>query len=163
MSEETPKITTTKKEKDPKRVEAGKWLAAICKAAKERKMREKIESENKQENGSSDYSTNDGLVFGILGTVAAIGSLCYTREEYKRDTVKQETTREEPEIKHVIKTDYRPPENNLDSFEWKKKSPSQKSTIPKRDNGQNPAVSITEENISNCNKILYKDISYNSV
>ena len=42
MSEETPKITEVppkitneKKEKDPKRVEAGKRLAAISKAAKE--------------------------------------------------------------------------------------------------------------------------------
>ena len=117
MSEETPKITTTKKEKDPKRLEAGKRLAAISKATKQRKMCEKIESENKQENGSGDYSINYGLVFRILGTVAAIGSLYYTREEYKRDTVKQETTRKEPEIKHVKKADYRPPENNLDNFE----------------------------------------------
>ena len=119
MSEESPKITAIKKEKDPKRVEAGKRSAAISKAAKERKMRNKIESENKQENGSGDYSINYGIVFGILGTAAATGSLYYTREEYKRDTIKQETTREEPEPKHVEikKTGYRPPENNLDSFE----------------------------------------------
>ena len=31
MSEETPKITTVKKEKDPKRVETGKRLAALNK------------------------------------------------------------------------------------------------------------------------------------
>ena len=29
-----PKITTIKKEKDPKRTQAGKWLAQISKAAK---------------------------------------------------------------------------------------------------------------------------------
>ena len=40
MSEETHKITATKKEKDPKRVEAGKRLAAIFKAAKEKKHAE---------------------------------------------------------------------------------------------------------------------------
>ena len=40
-----PKITATKKEKDPNRVEAGRRLAAISKAAKEKKMRDKIESE----------------------------------------------------------------------------------------------------------------------
>ena len=117
MSEETPKITTVKKEKDPKRVEAGKRLAAISKAAKERKMCNKIESENKQENAGFDYNINYGLVFGILGTAAAICSLYYTREEYKRETVKHETTRKEPEPKDVKKTDYRPPENNLDNLE----------------------------------------------
>ena len=31
MTEETPKITTVKKEKDPKSVEAGKRLAALNK------------------------------------------------------------------------------------------------------------------------------------
>ena len=115
MSEETPKITTVKKEKDPKRVEPGKRLAAISKAAKQRKMRNKIESENKQENGSSDCSINYGIVIGILGTAVSIGS----SEEYKRDTVKLENTREEPESKHVEiqKTDYRPSENSLDNLE----------------------------------------------
>ena len=47
-SEDSPKITTTKKEKDPKRVEAGKRLAAISKAARERKMRDKIQSKRRQ-------------------------------------------------------------------------------------------------------------------
>ena len=55
MSEESaPKITATKKEKDPKRVEAGKRLPAISKAAKERKMRDKIESEN----SNNDFNIN---------------------------------------------------------------------------------------------------------
>ena len=40
-SGETPSIVTTKKEKDPKRVEAGKRLAAISKQAKERKKKER--------------------------------------------------------------------------------------------------------------------------
>ena len=61
-NEEKPKITTVKKVEDPKRVEAGKKLAAISKAAKERKIREKIETENKQDSG--DLGINYGLVFG---------------------------------------------------------------------------------------------------
>ena len=39
--EKAPNIVTTKKEKDPKRVEAGKKLAAISKQAKERKKKER--------------------------------------------------------------------------------------------------------------------------
>ena len=58
----TPKITATKKEKDPKRVEAGRRLAAISKAAKERKMREKIVSERKQDNGSGEIRINYGVL-----------------------------------------------------------------------------------------------------
>ena len=45
IEENAPKITAVKKEKDPNRVEAGKHFAAISKSAKEKKMREKIESE----------------------------------------------------------------------------------------------------------------------
>ena len=89
MSEETPKttevvpkITKETKEKDPKRVEAGKRCAAISKAAKERKMREKIVSEN----SNNDFNINYGLVFGFIGTAVAIVSLYYRREEYKRET-----------------------------------------------------------------------------
>ena len=41
MAEATPSIVTNKKEKDPRRVEAGKRLAAISKQAKERKKKER--------------------------------------------------------------------------------------------------------------------------
>ena len=82
-TEETPKITIEKKEKDPKRIEAGKRLAAISKAAKERKMLDKIESEN----SNGDFNINYGLVFNFIGTAVAIASLYYKREEYKRDTL----------------------------------------------------------------------------
>ena len=71
MGEETPKITAVKKEKDPTRVEAGKRLAAISKAAKERKMRDKIESENT----ANEFSINYGLVFSFTGTAVAIASV----------------------------------------------------------------------------------------
>ena len=92
-----------KKENDLKRVEAGKRLAAISKAAKERKMRDKIESENV----CSDYGINYGLVFGFIGTVVAIASLYYKREEFKREELQAVTVnRVEPEktsvnIEHI--------------------------------------------------------------
>ena len=41
MAEETPKITTVGKVKDPRRVEQGKRLAAISREAKERKAKER--------------------------------------------------------------------------------------------------------------------------
>ena len=86
-----PKITATKKEKDLKRVETGKRLASISNVAKERKMRVKILSESNQENGSGDTGINYSLVFGFIGTAAAIGSFYYTRKKYERETKKLET------------------------------------------------------------------------
>ena len=55
-NEDSPKIITIKKKKDPERVQAGKRLAAISKAAREKKIRAKMESERSQENGSDDNS-----------------------------------------------------------------------------------------------------------
>ena len=118
----TPKITATKKEKDPKRVEAGRRLAAISKAAKERKMREIIVSESKHDSGSGDIGINYGLLFGFLGTAVAIGSLYYTRKDYERQTKKLEIIKEEvePEPKNIeiersikIKTQ----NNHIDTFD----------------------------------------------
>lgn len=105
MSEETPKpkITTVKKEKDPKRVEAGKRLAAISKSARERKMREKIHAEMdevKEESWNIDY----GFLFGTLGVLTAIGSLYYARKGDQRVVRSLETIKEEPEPKDVCNT-----------------------------------------------------------
>ena len=47
MSEETPKITTILKEKDPKRVEAGKRLAALNKERKLHREQQEDINENK--------------------------------------------------------------------------------------------------------------------
>ena len=47
MSEETPKITTILKEKDPKRVEAGKRLAQLNKERKLHKEQQMEIDENK--------------------------------------------------------------------------------------------------------------------
>ena len=60
-------------------------MAAISKAARERKLRAKIETERNQENDGCDNSwINYGFLFGFLGTAVAIGSLYYTRKYYER-------------------------------------------------------------------------------
>ena len=64
-------------------------------------MRDKLESENKHENGSIFYNINYGLVFGILGTTAAIGSFYYTRKEYKTESKSIDKNREDTEDNHV--------------------------------------------------------------
>ena len=117
-TEVAPKITKEKKEKDPKRVEAGKRLAAISKATKEKKMPDKIESEN----SNNDLNINYGLVFGFIGTAVAIASLYYRREEYKRETLKPvviNRVEQEKEPKHVetIKSTKKQPEIILDNLE----------------------------------------------
>ena len=92
MSEETPKITTVKKEKDPKRVEAGKRLAAISKEARERKMRERLEQE------SGGWGVSYGLILGSIGVLAAVGSLYYARKDYVRQEERNDSCVEEPVV-----------------------------------------------------------------
>ena len=98
MSEnnETPKITTVKKQKDPKRVEAGKRLALISKASREKKMREKIENENtpKDDEWNVDYT----LILGAVGLVAAIGGTYYAMRSDKREVKRLETVKEEAKL-----------------------------------------------------------------
>ena len=91
MSEETPKITTVKKYKDPRRVEADRRLAAISKQARERKMREKILAENKQESDEETWSFKFGFAFGVVGVAAGIGSLFYACSDDQRETKGLET------------------------------------------------------------------------
>ena len=113
MSEDnTPKITTVKKQKDPKRVEAGKRLALISKASREKKMREKIENENRQED--NEWNIDYTLILGAVGAIAAIGGVYYAIKDDKREVKRLETIKEkaEPEDKHVsIKT------HKLDTFD----------------------------------------------
>ena len=99
--ENTAPIVTTKKEKDPRRVEAGKRLAAISKQAKERKRRER----------ESSYYGNYGDVVGVtwtpsestgyknymitlsaVGVVVALATLWYTMYPRKRTKVEEEPT-----------------------------------------------------------------------
>ena len=81
-------------------------------------MRDKIESERNQENGSGDNSViNYGFLFGFLGTAVAIGSLYYTRKDYEGETKKLETIKEEPKKVKIERIDHRPPKNSLDTFD----------------------------------------------
>ena len=100
MSEEQPKITTVKRQKDPRRVEAGKRLAVISRKAKEDKLRRKIESEDEQRSEGEGWSISYGYVFGLVGAACAIGALYYARRSDDRETKRLEATREEPE--HVV-------------------------------------------------------------
>ena len=82
-------------------------------------MRKKIESERNRNNSGDNSGINYGLLFGFLGTAVATGSLYYTRKEYERETKKLDTIKEEPEPKHVEieRSNHRPPENSLDTFD----------------------------------------------
>ena len=79
-SEVTPssgyQVVVSKKEKDPRRVEAGKRLALISKQAKEKKRIER------------DTPSNGFLIAALtgIGVVVAIVTLWYTRKEYLRST-----------------------------------------------------------------------------
>ena len=74
MSEEDNKITSVvKKEKNPKRVEQGKRLAAISKEAKERK---KLERENAIKE-SLDNNDNNMIVGGLVVATVLVGAAVY--------------------------------------------------------------------------------------
>ena len=80
----TPKITKAEKSekiKDPKKVEAGKRLAAISREPKERKARERTVVEKVE---TEDCCTSIDYKYFIGGVVfvAAVGSLYFA---YKRD------------------------------------------------------------------------------
>ena len=109
--EKAPKITSVKKDKDPKRVQAGKRLAAISKTARENKMRKKIEAEKSQESWNINYP----IVFGAIGAIAAPGGLYYRRSEYIRETQKLESVKEEKELEpvHIVTKEKTP---KLDSL-----------------------------------------------
>ena len=100
MSEETPKITTEKKGKDPRHVEVGKRLAAISKSARENTMREKIEMEKNHESQESSLGINYGYVIGTLGVILAGVTLYYIRNDDQRET-KLENNEPHLEKKHV--------------------------------------------------------------
>ena len=97
MSEETPKITTILKEKDPKRVEAGKCLAALNKERKPHKEQKEDINENK-------ININYSLILNVIGVTAAVVSLYYVRKEFNRqlscsaarEAVKEEKPQMEP-------------------------------------------------------------------
>ncbi|CAB4015597.1 Hypothetical predicted protein [Paramuricea clavata] len=94
---------TSEKKKDPKRVAAGKRLAAISKIAKERK---KKLAEPKETSGNDSMITYIGVAIALVSLVLAFKS-------HQRET-------REPEPKHVTETveiTRKVDESKLDSLE----------------------------------------------
>ena len=130
MSEQqgTPKITSTEKSekiKDPRRVEAGKRLAAISREAKEikateRSMREAMKNKQIEIIKLTDYI---GLKYFIAGVtvVSAVGGLYVAYRQDKHEQKEENIQQQEPEnnetehSKQVHKKEKKP-EKNLDSF-----------------------------------------------
>ena len=96
----TGSILTTKREKDPRRVEAGKRLAAISRQAKERKRVRELQSV-----GTIVPSDSKKYMVGLtmVGVVVAIATLWYTM--YPRRPPKK--------TEHHVEEE--PPEENLRS------------------------------------------------
>ncbi|CAB3988669.1 Hypothetical predicted protein [Paramuricea clavata] len=94
---------TSEKKKDPKRVAAGKRLAAISKIAKERK---------KKLAEPKETSSNDSMIT-YIGVAIALVSLVLAYKSHQRET-------REPEPKHVTETveiTRKADESRLDSLE----------------------------------------------
>ena len=92
MSEES--ITVVQKERNPKRVEGGKRLAAYNKAARERMMatRDNVESaptDNDRTEGSE--AAFPLLIIGVVG-VSGLAYLYFTHKSDKKKVVKEEGT-----------------------------------------------------------------------
>ena len=87
---ERPSIVTTKKEKDPRRVEAGKRLAAISKQAKERKKKEREASLGSPR--VEGLAPPGGLMLALTtaGVVVALATLWCTRKDYQLSTKESE-------------------------------------------------------------------------
>ena len=96
MSEETPKITTVNKEKDPRHVEAGKRLAALNKETK-------IHKEQQEDINDNKTFVNYGLILNVIGVLTAVVSLYYVRKECNSSAVKMEQPKnvkeEQPKVK----------------------------------------------------------------
>ena len=74
MSEEEVKVkVTSDKPKDPKKVEAGKRLGALSKQLRERKMREKIQSEDNKKMA---------FVLAVLDVVVPVVRTIFTVKTY---------------------------------------------------------------------------------
>jgi hypothetical protein len=101
----TPKVTvTSEKKKDPRRVEAGKRLAVLSKAARERKKKEAAEPK--------ESSSSDSLIT-YIGVAIALVSLVLAYKSHQRET-------KEPEPQHIPETvvvTRKTDESKLDSLE----------------------------------------------
>ena len=94
MSEESTKITSVVKTKDPRRVEAGKRLGMISKQAKERKAREQSEVKAKEKNDEwfPPIGSISSPVVGI-GFVGLVGLALYLAYVKKYKTVSERNQR----------------------------------------------------------------------
>ena len=82
MEEESPKFTTTKKVKNPKRVEQGKKLAAISRESRERKARER-EAQVKAGARSELSSVLPYVVIvPVIGFITYVGVFVYDVHHY---------------------------------------------------------------------------------
>jgi hypothetical protein len=85
----TPKVTvTSENKKDPRRVEAGKRLAVLSKAERERKKKEAVEPK--------ESSSSDSLIT-YIGVAIALVSLVLAYKSHQKET-------KEPEIRYVPST-----------------------------------------------------------
>jgi hypothetical protein len=101
----TPKVTvTSEKKKDPRRVEAGKRLAVLSKAARERKKKEAVEPK--------ESSSSDSLIT-YIGVAIALVSLVLAYKAYQRETKEPEPQYIPETVVVTRKTD----ESKLDSLE----------------------------------------------
>ena len=101
----TPKVTvTSEKKKDPRRVEAGKRLAVLSKAARERKKKEAVEPK--------ESSSSDSLIT-YIGVAIALVSLVLAYKSHQRETKEPEPQYINETVVVTRKTD----ESKLDSLE----------------------------------------------
>jgi hypothetical protein len=92
MSEEQ-RITNAVKEKDPRRVEAGKRLGAISRSAKDKKARQLTEAKPAEEDICEDgYS-----VIAVITGVGVLSGLVYLYFAYKKDRRAEHETVTEPQ------------------------------------------------------------------
>ena len=93
-NKEAPKITSDKP-KDPRRVEAGKRLAAISRQAKERKKMKMAESEEKDSG-----SPNSSYLIAGIGILVGAASLYFSYKDDKSEGARvMETKNEEKTVK----------------------------------------------------------------
>ena len=101
---ETPQVpVTSERKKDPKRVEAGKRLAAINEIAKEKKRKQ-------AESGESSTSSN---TLAYAGIVIALISLIITYKSNQREEKALEPKYTPP----TVSIEKQPDRSNMDSLE----------------------------------------------
>ena len=117
MSEEQ-RITNAVKEKDPRKVEAGKRLGAISRAAKEEKARLRMESRPTEDVREEGYS----MITVITGVGVLSGLVClyFTYRQDKRATVTEppaETQTNDNNVQQKSSSDQKPVGRKLISFD----------------------------------------------